>query len=101
MFRDDDTIVDVASVILPSSGGDGQTALANTNVTALTTTTPCTAVFVQADSANTTNMRVGVTATPKVVLTPGQGIWIAISDLATVRVQMVSGTGNANYLYLA
>jgi hypothetical protein len=55
-------------------------------------------VVVQADPANTTNVLVGNSAAQNLVLVPGQGLSIPITNLVAIYIKMASGTGAVNWL---
>lgn len=55
-------------------------------------------VVIQADPANTTNVLVGPVANQFLVLVPGQGLSVPLTNLTSIFVKMASGTGTVNWL---
>ena len=70
----------------------------STTAAALGGTLACSAVLVQADPANTTNVLVGSSASQTLVLTPGGSVRLGVSDRSQVWAKAVSGTPTLNYL---
>jgi len=60
---------------------------------------PCTAVFLQADPANGTNVLIGGATNQVIVLTPGTSLTATITNVNAFYAVMVSGTGNLNVMY--
>lgn len=59
----------------------------------------CTAVFLQADPANSTNVLVGGVSVQVIVLTPGTSLTATILNTNAFYAKMASGTGNLNIMY--
>lgn len=98
VMREDGSEVNMADMICPLSGGDGEKVLADTTAALLHAGTACKTVFVQNDPDSAGYLKIGFTATPKVKLAPGQGAWFSVTNLNKLYVQAVS-TATANYSY--
>lgn len=73
------------------------TVSATTSAAALGTSSACTEVLVQADPANTANVKVGNATSQNVTLEPGDSYTLRVNNRNLVYVKSVSGTQTVNY----
>lgn len=100
VMREDSSIVNMADIVLPSSGGDGAKALADTTAALLAADQACKMVIIQNATASAGILKVGLSNAPKIELYPGQMLQLAVTNLNKVYVQAVS-TATANYTWQA
>lgn len=98
-MREDSSIVNVADTILPLGGGNGVIAYADTNAHAMTATA-CRLVILQNSPNSGGNVKIGLTNTPSIELSPGQfSPPLAVTDLSKIYYQFTASGSNLNYLY--
>lgn len=83
------------------TGGDGTKNVTTAGTPEqLSTGQACRGVLVRAKTTNTGNVKLGMSATPVHVLTPGEWMWFAVGDLKQIYVDVTVNGEGVVYTYV-